>query len=184
MDLKRLGVLFRSTFTLSMFTVGGGYVIVPLMRKQFVNKLGWIQEEEMLDLTAIAQSTPGAMAVNASILVGYRISGIIGAFVAIIGTVLPPLIIITLISIFYAAFRSNLYVSYFLKAMQPAVAAIIVDVVMDMGKKVLVRKKVMPIIMMFSAFSIAVFTELNIIAIILVCGIIGGLASLSKKELL
>ncbi len=87
--------LFWSTFTLSAFTIGGGYVIVPLMRKKFVEELKWIDEEEMLNLVAISQSAPGAIAVNTSIMVGYRIAGVFGAFVTILGTVLPPLIIIT-----------------------------------------------------------------------------------------
>ena len=68
--------LFTSTFTLSAFTFGGGFVIIPLMRKKFVEQLHWIDEEEMMDLTAIAQSSPGAIAVNASILVGYRVAGV------------------------------------------------------------------------------------------------------------
>ena len=88
---KKLWRLFTSTFTLSAFTFGGGYVIIPLMRKKFVEQLHWLEEEEMLDLTAIAQATPGALAVNAAILIGYRVAGIIGALVTVLGTVLPPL---------------------------------------------------------------------------------------------
>ena len=90
--------LFTSTFTLSAFTFGGGFVIIPLMRKKFVEQLHWIDEEEMMDLTAIAQSSPGAIAVNASILVGYRVAGVPGALVTVLGTVLPPLIILSIIS--------------------------------------------------------------------------------------
>ena len=99
--------LFTSTFTLSAFTFGGGFVIIPLMRKKFVEQLHWIDEEEMMDLTAIAQSSPGAIAVNASILVGYRVAGVPGALVTVLGTVLPPLIILSIISFFYTAFRDN-----------------------------------------------------------------------------
>ena len=88
--------LFCSTFYLSAFTFGGGYVIIPLMRKKFVEQLHWIDEEEMMDLTAIAQSSPGAIAVNASILVGYRVAGVPGALVTVLGTVLPPLIILSI----------------------------------------------------------------------------------------
>ena len=93
--------LFLSTFELSACTFGGGFVIIPLMRKKFVEELGWIEEEEMLDLTAIAQASPGAIAVNASIMLGYHIAGIPGAILAVLGTVLPPLIIISIISMFY-----------------------------------------------------------------------------------
>lgn len=83
--------LFLSTFELSACTFGGGFVIIPLMRKKFVEELGWIEEEEMLDLTAIAQASPGAIAVNASIMLGYHIAGIPGAILAVLGTVLPPI---------------------------------------------------------------------------------------------
>ena len=82
--------LFASTFKLSACTFGGGFVIIPLMRKKFVEELHWIEEEEMMDLTAIAQSSPGAIAVNASILVGYHVAGIKGALTTVIGTILPP----------------------------------------------------------------------------------------------
>ena len=97
-NAKMYGTLFSSVFMLSACTFGGGYVIVPLMRKKFVEDLHWIEEGEMMDLVAIAQSSPGAIAVNASISIGYRCAGIPGAIVAVIGTVLPPLVILTVIS--------------------------------------------------------------------------------------
>ena len=109
--------IFLSTFELSACTFGGGFVIIPLMRKKFVEELGWIEEEEMLDLTAIAQASPGAIAVNASIMLGYHIAGIPGAILAVLGTVLPPLIIISIISMFYQAFRNNVIVSMAMRGM-------------------------------------------------------------------
>lgn len=84
--------LFTSTFLLSAFTFGGGYVIVSLMKKKFVDELQWIDEKDILDLTAIAQSCPGPVAVNASILIGRKIAGLKGSLVAMLGTILPPLI--------------------------------------------------------------------------------------------
>ena len=92
--------LFLSTFKLSACTFGGGFVIIPLMRERFVKELHWIEEEEMLDLTAIAQSSPGSIAINASILVGYHVAGIPGALITVVGSALPPLIIISIISAF------------------------------------------------------------------------------------
>ena len=92
-SLKRL---FWSTFTLSAFTFGGGYVIVMLMRQRFVQKYGWLTENEMLDFVAIAQSAPGAMAINGAILVGYKLAGVIGVLITVLATVLPPLGIITI----------------------------------------------------------------------------------------
>ena len=91
--------LFFSTLTLSAFTFGGGYVIVTLLKKKFVDEYHWIEEDEMLDLVAIAQSAPGAIAVNGAIVVGYKLSGLLGALVAIVATVIPPFLIISLISV-------------------------------------------------------------------------------------
>ena len=106
-DIKFYWTLFRSTFSLSAFTVGGGFVIVPLMKQKFVDGLHWIDEDEMLDIAAIAQSAPGAIAINAAILVGYRLAGIVGALVTILGTILPPLLLLSVISVFYQAFQDN-----------------------------------------------------------------------------
>ena len=117
-NLLKYVKLFTSTFYLSAFTFGGGFVIIPLMKKKFVDELQWLEEDEMLNIAAIAQSSPGSVAVNAAIFVGYRIAGVGGAAVAILGTILPPFIIISIISAFYSAFRSNRIVSAVLKGMQ------------------------------------------------------------------
>lgn len=131
-DAKLYLKLFTSTFTLSAFTLGGGYVIVPLMRKKFVQELGWIEEKEMLDYVALAQSTPGPIAVNTSILVGFRIAGVLGALLTVLGTVLPPLIIISLVFFLYDAFSSNAVVNAALLGMRIGVAAVLLDVVVRM----------------------------------------------------
>ena len=92
--IKKLWKLFYSMVYLSTFTFGGGYVIVTLMQKKFVDEYHWINRDEMLDLVAIAQSAPGAIAVNGAIVVGYKIAGILGIIVSVIATILPPFIII------------------------------------------------------------------------------------------
>ena len=114
---KVLLQLFLSTLYLSTFTFGGGYVIVTLMKKKFVDEHHWIEEEEMLDLIAIAQSSPGAIAVNGAIVVGYKLAGVPGALISIIGTIIPPFVIISLVSVFYSAFRDNFIVSQLLEGM-------------------------------------------------------------------
>jgi len=167
--------LFCSTFMLSAFTFGGGYVIVPLMRKKFVDGLHWLEEEEMLDITAIAQSAPGVIAVNASILVGYRIAGVLGALVTVIGTVLPPLIIISVISLFYTAFRENRVVGAVLKGMQTGVAAVIVDVVLSMGDNILKGRSPAAIATMLLSFVAVAFFGVNVSLIIVICGVCGAL---------
>ena len=166
--------LFLSTFKLSACTFGGGFVIIPLMRKKFVEDLHWIEEQEMMDLTAIAQSSPGAIAVNASILVGYHIAGIPGALVTIVGTVLPPLIIISIISAFYQAFRDNVFVSMAMSGMLAGVAAVICDVVINMAKKIIQQRLIIPVLVMIGAFIAVRYLDANIILIIAVCGLIGA----------
>lgn len=179
-DMKFYWKLFIYTFQLSAFTFGGGYVIVPLMKKQFVEKLGWINEQEMLDFTAIAQSSPGAMAVNASVLLGYHLSGIPGALVAIFGTVLPPLVLLSVISIGYSAFISNEIVKNVLRGMQAGVCAVIIDVVIDMGHIILIDKKIIPIILMFAAFIAVTVFDVNVVFVILICALVGLLTVMKK----
>ena len=174
--------LFRSTFYLSTFTFGGGFVIIPLMRKKFVEELQWIEEKEMLNLVAIAQSSPGALAVNASILVGYRLAGPLGSVVTILGTILPPLIIISVISMFYAAFRDSLLVSAVMKGMQAGVAAVILDVVLNMAIGVVKEKRPLSVIVMIGAFIATYVYKVNILLIILVCGIIGAISALHRTK--
>ena len=181
-DKKLYWKLFISTFKLSAFTFGGGYVIIPLMRKRFVEELGWIEEKEMLDLTAIAQSAPGAIAVNASILVGYRIAGVPGAMTTILGTVLPPLVILSVVSLFYTAFRDNVVVSLIMKGMQAGVAAVIFDVILTMGREVLRTKHLLPVLVLVGAFTATYFFNVNIIVIILVCGVLGAVDTIRREK--
>ena len=181
-DLKFFWTLFISTFTLSAFTFGGGYVIVPLMRKKFVETLGWIDEEEMLDLIAIAQSAPGPIAVNSSIIIGYRLAGIPGALVTTFGTVLPPMVILSAISQFYTAFRDNVVVSLVLKGMGIGVAAVIVDVVYTMAKGVVKTKDALWISVMCVALVVALFTSVNVVFVILACGVIGAINVIAQDK--
>ena len=115
---QRLWRLFWTTLYISSFTFGGGFVIVTFMKRKFVDELHWLEEKEMLDMTALAQSTPGAIAVNAAILVGWRVAGFAGMVVAVLGSILPPMVILTLISFIYQAFAANPYVALVLKGMQ------------------------------------------------------------------
>ena len=176
---KKYLKLFTSTFQLSACTFGGGYVIIPLMRKKFVEELGWIKEQEMLDLAAIAQSSPGAMAVNAAILVGYHVAGIPGALVTVLGTVLPPLIIISLISFFYQQFRDNAIVNMAMAGMLAGVAAVICDVVIKMTQKnIVAKKRLLPLLVLLGAFVAVRFFNVSIIPVILICGVIGAVDTL------
>ncbi len=145
------------------------------MRKKFAEELGWINQTEMMDMVAIAQSCPGPLAVNTSIMIGYRLAGLSGAFTAIVGTVLPPLIIISVISLFYQAFRANAVVSAVLHGMQAGVAAVIIDVIWKMGGDIVREKSTLSIVIMLVAFAAAYWLEVNVALVIIICGVIGGL---------
>ncbi len=172
--------LFSSMFYLSTFTFGGGYVIVPLMKKKFVEELKLIDDDEMLDLVSIGQSAPGAVAINTSILIGYKVAGIKGALVSIMGTVLPPFMIISLVSMFYVAFKENVIVITLLKSMRPGVAAVIIGVVVNMILDIFKRKDFFSIIIMTLAFIFGYVFKVNVVYIILACALIGVLITFFK----
>lgn len=174
--------LFWSTFTLSACTFGGGYVMIPLMQRKFVIQYGWLDEKEMLDIAAIAQSSPGAMAVNAAILIGYRLAGFAGALLTILGTVLPPLVLLSIISLGYQAFRSSGAVGAFLWGMQAAVGAVIVDVVVGMGMNICKKKQVLPILIMAGSFIAACVFGVNVVWIVLFCGALGAFCTLYRER--
>ena len=178
---KVLWKLLLSTLYISAFTFGGGFVIITFMKRKFVDELHWIDEDEMLDLAALAQSSPGAIAVNAAILVGWRVAGFAGMLVAVVGTIVPAMLILTVISFFYQAFATNRYVSLVLKGMQAGVAAVILDVVCGLGAKVLKTKKLVLYLVMVAAFVATVVFNVNVIYIILAAAGIGILLEVGKK---
>lgn len=174
--------IFISTLYLSAFTFGGGYVIVSLMKKKFVDEYHWIEENEMLDLVAIAQSAPGAIAVNGAIVVGYKLAGIAGVMVAILGTVIPPFLILSVLSVFYQTFRSNYVVSQMLEGMQAGVGAVIASVVFDMGEPIIKEKDILSILILAGAFIASYMWKINVVFIILFCGVLGVCRTLLGKR--
>ncbi|MCM1542851.1 MAG: chromate transporter [Blautia sp.] len=166
---KLLGQLFTTMFSLSACTFGGGFVIVSLMKKKVVEERHWLEEDEMLDITAIAQSSPGPIPVNASVILGYRLQGIAGSLVAVGGTILPPLILLSLIAIFYDWFRQNAIVNTALTVMRAGVAAVICDVVINLSKNVLGTKKPLYIALMAVTFILGYFLDVSAMYIILGC---------------
>lgn len=179
---KLLWKLFYNAFLLSAFTFGGGYVIISLMKKKYVDQLHWMEEKEMLDYTAIAQSSPGAVAVNAAILVGYRIAGVAGAAVSMLGTILPPFLILSVISLFYTAFRESRIVGAVLKGMQAGVAAVIADVVIQLIIGLGKQKSVISFVIMGIAFVLTYVWGVNVIFIILGCAAVGIIRALVKQR--
>lgn len=167
-DAKLLWEIFTTTLYLSAFTFGGGYVIVTLMKNKFVDEKKWITEKEMLNFVAIAQSSPGAIAVNGAIVVGYQLAGFLGIFVSVLGTVIPPFAITSLISYFYEAFSSNVWISLTLEGMESGVAAVVAAVSYQMAVDVVRERDALLIVMMIVAFIASAFFEVNVIYIILI----------------
>ena len=174
--------LFFSTLSLSAFTFGGGYVIVTLLKKKFVDECHWIEEDEMLDLVAIAQSAPGAIAVNGAIVVGYKLAGMLGAAVAITATIIPPFVIISVISVFYEAFRSNFLVSQMLAGMQAGVGAVIASVVWQMGTDLVRSKSAASILIMAAAFAASCLFEVNVVLVVLAAAAVGVVRTLLAQR--
>ena len=174
--------LFFTMLYISAFTFGGGFVIITFMKRKFVDELHWIDEQEMLDMTALAQSSPGAIAVNAAILVGWKMAGFTGMLVAVAGTILPPMTILSVISLFYAAFASNVYVALVLKGMQAGVAAVILDVVCSLGSNVLKTRSLLHFLVLAAAFVATFFFDVNVIYIILAAALVGVLRAMLQKR--
>lgn len=127
---------------------------MTLLKQKFVDELHWIDEEGMLDLVAIAQSSPGAIAVNGAIVLGYQMAGIPGVLVSVIGSIIPPVVIITIISFFYNAFKSNVYIQALLRGMTAGVSAVIMSVVYDMMSDIVKQKDVSMIILACAVYGV------------------------------
>lgn len=177
-----LFTLFFATLYLSTFTFGGGYVIVTLLKDKFVDHYHWIDEEEMLDLVAIAQSSPGAIAVNGAIVVGYKLCGIPGVLVSVLGAILPPMVILSVISVFYQAFSTNPYIAAVLNGMSAGVGAVITSVVWDMGSGIVKTHDWINMVIMVISFCISYFLNVNVVIIIISVAMFGLLRTLGKEK--
>ena len=122
---KGLGEAFKTFFKIGIFTIGGGYAMIPLIEEEVVNKRRWVSKDEMLDLIAIAQSCPGVFAINIATFVGYKLKKTRGAICTTLGTALPSFLIILAIAIFFSQFKDNPVVAAIFRGIRPAVVALI-----------------------------------------------------------
>ena len=180
-DAHFFWTLFKTTFIISAFTVVGGFVIIPLLKGKFVDEYHWINDKDALDMVAIAQSMPGVVAVNSAIILGYRMAGILGTLVALVATVLPCLITLSIISYCYDFFIQNAYIRMVLKGMQCGATALIVNVGIDLLVKQCKKKLVLPLLIIAATFIGSIWFQLNIMALIIVDGIIGLLFMRAAK---
>ena len=179
---NRLLKIFLSTLYLSAFTFGGGYVIITLMKQKFVDELHWSDDDEMLDMVAIAQSSPGPIAVNGAVIIGYKLEGIAGVFSAVLGAVLPPFVILTVISMFYSAFRHLFVVQSLLTGMKAGVSAVILSVVYDMAAGVIKGKDRVNIGVMILAFVATYFGKVNVVFVILITIAFGAVRTILREK--
>ena len=131
---------FKTFFKIGMFTLGGGYAMIPLIEEEVVNRHQWVSKEEMLDLIAIAQSCPGVFAVNISIFVGYKLNGTCGAVTTALGTALPSFLIILAIAIFFHQFEDNKVIAAMFRGIRPAVVALIAVPTFNLAKQARLNK--------------------------------------------
>lgn len=170
--LKQYAWLFRVNLIVSAFTFGGGYVVVPMLKKHFVTNRHVLSEEELFDIATIAQSSPGAIAINLSALTGYRIAKLKGAVISCIAAILPPLILLSIISAGYQSFRSSHIVSAVLLGMQAGAAALIVDYITDMCRMILKKKSLFLTLMVPAAFLSNLAFHINAMLILILCSVL------------
>ena len=189
--LKSCLVLFKVFFKIGLFTFGGGYAMLPIIQKEIIENHKWISEEDMLDIVAIAESTPGPISVNTATFVGYKTAGVLGALFATVGLAIPSLVIIFIISFFYQKFIDNEWVAKAFKGIMGAVTVLILNAGIKLSKPLRKDKsnKVFNIVMVLLAVILSlVLVEVSSIYLILGGAVIGiiyfvlVLPSLKKKE--
>lgn len=162
MRIRTILWLIGVNLYISAFTFGGGYVVIPMIRKFHVAGKGLFTEEELMDMAAVAQSSPGAIAVNLAVLAGYRVAGLGGAVASCLASVTPPIAVLAVVSLFYTAFRDSSIVAAILLGMQAGVAALIVDLVVDMYRAIAGRRLLLPIVLAPAAFAATVLWDVNV----------------------
>lgn len=139
-DLRIYFEAFSIFFKIGAFTIGGGYAMVPLIENEIVTKRNWLAKDDFIDLLAISQSSPGILAVNISIFIGYRLKGVMGSIVTALGTVLPSFLIILAIALFFHNFKDNTVVERIFKGIRPAVVALIAAPTFSMAKSAKINR--------------------------------------------
>ncbi len=171
---------FKTFFKIGLFTIGGGYAMIPLVQEEIVDKRRWIDKHDFMDLLAISQTVPGVFAINISIFIGYKLRGFKGSVVTTLGTVMPSFIIILSIALFFQSFQDNPVVTRIFKGIRPAVVALIAVPTFQMAKSVGINKRtvIIPIVSALLIWLLGV----SPIYIIILAGIGGFLyGRLSRK---
>lgn len=172
--------LFLTFFRIGAFTFGGGYAMVPLIQKEIVEGKGWATDDDILEVIAIAESTPGPIAINTATFVGYRVAGFWGSAAATFGTVLPSFIIILIISGILREFQSFKAVQYAFNGIRAGVLAMIIKALWNMYKKV--PKGAVSYVVIAASFALTAFLDVPVLAVIIGCAVFGLLTSFYAKR--
>ena len=176
--MKIIIKLLFAFMKIGFFTFGGGYAMLPMVKKEVVEHYGWAEEEEVLDIFAIGQCTPGVIAVNTATFIGYKLKGVPGAISATIGVILPNLILISLITNFLWKFRDNIYVTEAFRGIMAIIGALIVNAVVKLWKKGV--KDTLGIILFIVSFCYVAFTGFSPIYMIIASALVGLFAKREK----
>ena len=178
--MKNLLQVFFTFFKIGAFTFGGGYAMIPLIQRETVENKSWVTDEDILDIVAIAESTPGPIAINAATFVGYRVAGLMGAFCATLGVVLPSLLIITAISYILEAFQSMKAVQYAFMGIRAAVLALILKAFWGMFRKT--KKDILNYCITAGAFVLVALLNVNVLLVIALCAVVGLISSIAAER--
>ncbi len=174
--LRRALVLFITFFKIGAFTFGGGYAMIPLIQKEVVERKKWITDDDILEIIAIAESTPGPIAINSATFVGYRVCGFWGSLASTLGVVLPSFCIILAISYVLEQFQSITAVQYAFNGIRAGVLALLLKALWTMYKKC--PKGMVSYIVMGGAFLLTAFVDVPVLAVIIGCAAVGLISSL------
>lgn len=172
--------LYSVFFRVGFFTIGGGYAMLPMLRKEVVERYGWATDEEMMDYFAIGQSTPGIIAINTSTFIGYKKAGILGAVFSTLGMVTPSWIIIITIAVFFERFSEYAVVQSAFMGIRVVVVVLILNAVIKMGKKSITNW--ISIALAAGAFLFVILTSLSPIYVVLASALIGVILYTTRKE--
>ena len=177
--MKKFSLLFKifaTFFKIGAFTFGGGYAMIPLIQKEAVEKNAWVTDDDILEIIAIAESTPGPIAINSATFVGYRACGVLGSFFATVGVVLPSFLIILAISFVLRQFQELRAVQYAFQGIRAGVLALLFKALWGMYKKS--SKGWVAYVVMAGAFAATAFLEINVLFVIIGCAVFGLVTSL------
>lgn len=177
---KKLWQLFATFFKIGGFTFGGGYAMIPLIQHEAVEKKGWVTDDDILEIIAIAESTPGPIAINAATFVGYRTAGFWGAACATFGVVLPSFVIILLISFVLRQFQDVVVVQYAFNGIRVGVLALLLKALWNMYKKS--PKGWAAYVVMAAAFVLTAILKLNVFIVIIFCAVFGLVTALLAER--